>query len=126
MSEAEKDEQALRALEDRRYAAIVAGDFADFAAVCHPELLYTHSTAVTDTLESYLEKCRSEYYVYHHVDHPVHRIVVAGDTALVLGEMNADLTADGVRKQLRNNSLAVWVRDGGTWKLIGYQPTPRP
>jgi ketosteroid isomerase-like protein len=49
-----------------------------------------------------------------------------GDTALVLGEMNADLTAGGVRKQLRNNALAVWVRDGGTWKLIGYQPTPRP
>ena len=28
-------------------------------------------------------------------------------------------------KQLRNSSLAVWVRDGETWKLIGYQPMPR-
>ena len=63
--------------------------------------------------------------MYHQVDHPVTKIVVVDDTALVLGEMNADLTAGGVRKQLRNSSLAVWVRDGETWQLIGYQPTPR-
>lgn len=119
------DAAAVRELEDRRFAAVVAGDFDGFAAVCHPELIYTHSTGATDTLASYLEKCRSGYFVYHAVEHPVTRIVVVGDTALVLGEMNADLTAGGTRKQLRNSSLAVWVRDGGDWKLIGYQPTPR-
>jgi hypothetical protein len=37
--------------------------------------------------------------------------------------MNADLTAGGTRKRLNNSSLAVWVRDGDTWQLIGYQPT---
>jgi uncharacterized protein (TIGR02246 family) len=121
----QQDEQAIRELEDRRFAAMTAGDFDDFAAVCHPELIYTHSTGVTDTLQSYLDKCRSGYYVYHRVEHPVSRIVIAGDTALVLGEMNADLTAGGVRKQLRNSSLAVWVRHEGDWTLIGYQPTPK-
>jgi ketosteroid isomerase-like protein len=121
-----KDVQAIRELEDRRFDAVVAGDFDDFAAVCHPELIYTHSNAVTDTLESYLEKCRNGFYVYHAVEHPVTKIVVLGDTALVLGEMNADLTVGGTRKQLRNSSLAVWVRDGDTWRLIGYQPTVKP
>jgi uncharacterized protein (TIGR02246 family) len=121
----QQDEQAIRELEDRRFAAMTAGDFDDFAAVCHPELIYTHSDGVTDTLQSYLDKCRSGHYVYHRVEHPVTRIVVAGDTALVLGEMNADLTAGGVRKQLRNSSLAVWVRGEGGWALIGYQPTPK-
>ena len=125
MSDTAPDEQAVRDLEDRRFAAMVAGDFDDFAAVCHPDLIYTHSTAVTDTLASYLEKCRAGYYAYHRVDHPVDRVVVVGDTALVLGEMNADLTAGGVRKQLRNSSLAVWVRDGGSWRLIGFQGTPK-
>ena len=119
------DEQAVRDLEDRRYAAIVAGDFDGFAAVCHPDLIYTHSNGGTDTLGSYLDKCRAGFYVYHRVDHPVDRVVIVGDTALVLGEMNADLTSNGVRKQLHNSALAVWVRDGGTWKLLGYQPTPK-
>jgi len=99
--------------------------FDGFAAVCHPNLIYTHSNGVTDTLAAYLEKCRSGYYVYHAVDHPVTKIVIVGDLALVLGEMNAELTSGGTRKQLRNSSLAVWVRVAEDWKLIAYQPTPK-
>ena len=118
--------EAVSELERRRYAAMVSGDFDDFAAVCHPDLIYTHSTGTTDSLESYLAKCRTGYYVYHRIEHPVTRIVVAGPTVLVLGEMHADLTVDGVRKQLRNSSLAVWVDQGGAWLLIAYQPTPLP
>ena len=125
MTDTTTDEQQIRDLEDRRYAAMVAADFDAFAAVCHPDLIYTHSTAETDTLGSYLEKGRSGFYDYHRIDHPVTRIVVVGDTGLVLGEMNADLTAGGVRKQIRTSALAVWVRDAGSWKLIGYQPTPK-
>lgn len=125
MSGTGDDERAVRELEDRRYDAVVAGDFDGFAALCHPDLVYTHSSGVTDTLASYLEKCRNGYYVYHAVDHPVTKIVVVGDTALVLGEMNADLTAGGTRKRLRNKALAVWVRDDGRWLLLGYQPAPR-
>ena len=125
MTEPAHDEQQVRDLEDRRFAAMVAGDFDAFAAVCHPNLIYTHSTGVTDTLGSYLEGCRSGYYDYHRIEHPVDRVVIVGDTALVLGEMNADLTVGGRRKQVHNSSLAVWVRDGGAWRLIGYQPTPK-
>jgi ketosteroid isomerase-like protein len=126
MSDAEQDIEVITELERRRFAAMVAGDFDDFAALCHPDLIYTHSTAVTDTLDSYLAKCRDGFFDYHQIDHPVTKVVVAGDVGLVLGEMNADLTIGGAHKQLRNSSLAVWVRDGDSWKLIGYQPTPKP
>jgi len=126
MSDSEQDLEAVTELEDRRFAAMVAGDFDGFAALCHPDLVYTHSTGVTDTLDSYLGKCRDGFFDYHRIDHPITKIVIAGDVALVLGEMNADLTVGGVRKQLRNCSLAVWVRAGASWRLIGYQPTPRP
>jgi ketosteroid isomerase-like protein len=123
-SDVENDVDTILDLEHRRFDAVVAGDIDAFAALAHPDLLYTHSNGVTDTLESYLAKCRDGFYVYHRVDHPVTNIVVTGDLGLVLGEMNADLTAGGVRKQLRNSSMAVWLRDHGTWRLIGYQPTP--
>jgi ketosteroid isomerase-like protein len=125
MSDAEQDVEIITELERRRFAAMVAGDFDDFAALCHPDLIYTHSTAVTDTLDSYLAKCRDGFFDYHRIDHPITKVVVAGEVGLVLGEMNADLTIGGTRKQLRNSSLAVWVRDGESWKLIGYQPTPK-
>ncbi len=113
----------IRELEDRRYAAVVAGDFDTFAALAHPELAYTHSNGELDDLPSYLAKCRSGHYVYHRIEHPVERIVVAGDTAVVVGEMHADLTAGGVRKTLANRSLAVWTRTGSGWRLLAFQPT---
>jgi len=117
---------AITELERLRFDAVVDGDFDAFAAVAHPDLMYTHSNGVTDTLSSYLRKCLDGFYVYHRVDHPITKIVINGDVALVLGEMNADLTAGGTRKQLRNASLAVWVRAGETWRLIAFQPTPKP
>lgn len=119
-------EATVRSLEDARYAAVLAGDFAAFAAHAHPDLAYTHSNAVTDTLESYLDKLRSGFYVYHSIDHPVDRITVAGDTAAVVGEMHADITAGGLRKTLANRCLAVWVREADRWLLLAYQPTVLP
>ena len=126
VSEFGKDVETITALERQRFDAMVAGDFDTFAAVAHPHLMYTHSNGVTDTLESYLKKCRDGFYVYHQIDHPITKIVIAGDVALVQGEMNADLTSGGTRKQLNNASLAVWVRAGESWQLIAYQPTPKP
>ncbi|MEV0688516.1 nuclear transport factor 2 family protein [Nocardia sp. NPDC050378] len=116
----------IRALETERYTAMVAGDIDRFVALAHPDLLYTHSNAEVDTLESYLAKLRNRHYVYHHIDHPVHRIAVVGDTALVSGEMHADITAGGVRKRLANSALAVWVRERERWRFFGYGPTVIP
>jgi hypothetical protein len=117
-------EGVIRSLEDERYAAIVASDFKVFERISHPELSYAHSNGVVDTLDSYLKKCYDGYYTYHKVEHPIESVRVLGDTALVIGEMNAEITAGGVRKTLRNKCLAVWVRYGEQWKLYAYQPTP--
>ncbi|GAA5110541.1 nuclear transport factor 2 family protein [Haloechinothrix salitolerans] len=111
-------------LEAKRYQAVVDGEFDVFRSLCHPDLVYTHSDGSRDSVDSYLDKCRSGFYVYHQVDHPVDEVLLAGDTAVVVGQMNASITAGGKRKQLVNNSIAVWVKDNGTWLLLAYQPTP--
>jgi ketosteroid isomerase-like protein len=117
------DADVIRELENRRFEAIVTRDFGGFAELAHPDLAYTHSNGALDTLDSYLAKCESGRYVYHRIDHPIDTVTVVGDTAVVIGEMHADLTAGGVRKQLGNRSLAVWTRVGGTWKFLAYQAT---
>ena len=119
-------EAAIRRLEDARYEAVVAGDVDAFTALAHPDLAYTHSNAVTDTLASYRAKLVSGYYVYHRIDHPVDRIIVSGDTAVVIGEMHADITAGGVRKTLANRAMAVWTYPDDRWLLLAYQPTVLP
>jgi len=120
------DEATVRELEDRRFNAVVAGDFQDFAACCHPDLTYIHSNAAVDTLETYMQKCLAGHYRYHSIEHPIDKVSIWGDIALVFGEMRADLTVGGVRKQLDNVALAVWVRTAGGWKLLAYQPTAKP
>jgi ketosteroid isomerase-like protein len=119
-------EATIRVLEDARYAAVIAGDVEAFTGLAHPALAYTHSNAQVDTLDSYRERLRTGFYAYHHIDHPVDRIIVTGDAAVVIGEMHADITVGGVRKTLANRCMAVWVRENGTWLLLGYQPTVLP
>ncbi len=120
---AEKD--MIETLETKRYKAVVDGDYDAFEGLCHQRLVYTHSLGDRDTLTSYLDKLRKGFYTYHRIDHPIEDIVVIGDTALVLGQMNADLTVNGTQKSLANSALSVWVKEGDTWKFIAYQPTPR-
>lgn len=117
-------EQIIRSLEKQRFQAVVDGDFNQFAALAHPELAYVHSSGTVDTVESYLKKCHSGYYVYKSIDHPIDEIRVYGESVLVIGEMNAEMIINGEARSLRNKSLAVWVKLGGHWKLVAYQATP--
>jgi ketosteroid isomerase-like protein len=116
----------IHALEDQRFDAAVAGDLDTFGGLCDDELAYTHSNGVVDSREAYLKKCADGFYVYHRVDHPIDRVIVLGsDTAVVVGQMNADITAGGVDRQLTNNITAVWTRRASGWKLISHASTPR-
>ncbi|QKZ05766.1 nuclear transport factor 2 family protein [Pseudomonas eucalypticola] len=114
----------LRALEDQRYHAMRQGDLETFAHLAHPDLVYVHSNGVQDTLARYLAKCRDGLYRYHRIDHQVHEVRRAGDTALAFGEMWADITSHGVAKTLHNRTLSVWLDTAEGWRLLAYQPTP--
>jgi hypothetical protein len=101
-------------------------DLAVLDELCAEELSYAHSSGARDTKDEYLEKVRSGYYVYRRVDHPVERVAVAGDTAIVVGRMTADLDVDGTPKTIDNLALAVWTRGAGPWQLLAYAPTSLP
>lgn len=120
------DEAAVLAAEERRYRAMVDADLDALDRLCADELSYAHSSGVRDTKAQYLGKVRSGYYRYRRIDHPVERVEVVGDTAIVVGRMTADLDVDGVPKTIDNLALAVLVRRGAEWQLLGYAPTPLP
>jgi hypothetical protein len=120
------DVQAVLAVEDRRYQAMLDADLETLDALCADALSYTHSNAVRDTKAEYFAKLREGYYVYHRIDHPVERVEVAGDAAMVVGRMTADLTSGGVRKDIDCLAVAVWTRSGKDWRLLAYAPTPLP
>ncbi|MBW8767290.1 MAG: nuclear transport factor 2 family protein, partial [Geodermatophilales bacterium] len=106
-------EKAVLAAEDRRYQAMIDADLAALDELCADELSYAHSSGARDTKSEYLEKVRSGYYVYQRIDHPVERVEVVGDAAIVVGRMTADLLVQGTPKSIDNLALAVWTRSSG-------------
>jgi ketosteroid isomerase-like protein len=112
--------------EDRRYRAMLEADLPTLDELCSDQLSYAHSSGVRDTKAEYLEKVRNGYYDYKRIDHPVERVEVVGDTAIVVGRMTADLTVQGTPKTIDNLALAVWTRTGGEWRLLAYAPSPLP
>jgi len=120
------DVRAVLAAEDRRYRAMQDADLATLTELCADELSYAHSSGIRDTRSEYLEKLRSGYYVYRRIDHPVERVEVLGDTAIVVGRMTADVEVQGRPKTIDNLALAVWTRASGSWQLLAYAPTSLP
>ena len=120
------DVRAVLAAEDRRYQAMLDADVTTLDALCVDELSYAHSSGARDTKDQYLGKVRSGFYVYRRIDHPVERVAVVGDTAIVVGRMTADLRSGGAEKTIDCLAVAVWTRSAGTWRLLAYAPTPLP
>jgi hypothetical protein len=119
-------EKSLLAAEDRRYQAMIDADLVALDELCADELSYAHSSGARDSKSEYLEKVRSGYYVYRRIDHPVERVEIVGDSAIVVGRMTADLLVQGTAKTIDNLALAVWTRADGTWRLLAYAPTSLP
>jgi hypothetical protein len=126
MEQTPSDVQAVLAAEDRRYRAMQEADLATLDDLCADALSYAHSSGARDTKSEYLGKIRSGYYVYRRIDHPVERVEVVGDTAIVVGRMTSDLEVQGVPKTIDNLALAVWTRASGGWRLLAYAPTSLP
>jgi ketosteroid isomerase-like protein len=118
--------EQIRALEDRRYQAMTAGDVAALDELFAADLVYTHSDASSDSKQSYLDRLASGYFKYGPISHPETSIVVHGDCVLVLGDMRGEVQIGGQPRVLNSASLSVWVREDERWLLLAYQPTKRP
>jgi ketosteroid isomerase-like protein len=114
----------IKALEDRRYRAMIDGDTAALDALCSDDLIYTHSKGDHDDKRSYLHKVGSRYFTYLEVTHSADRILIVDGAALVTGRMTANVSVVGRIVDIDNRYLAVWVRQHGSWKFVAYQPTP--
>jgi ketosteroid isomerase-like protein len=118
------NDKELLALEDQRFAAMIDRDFARLADMVHDQLLYTHSSGVTDTKASWLQSMQSGRVKYKKADCGERKVRVFGDTALITGRAAIDAEIGGQAKTLRLLFLNAWTRTPQGWKFVAWQSTP--
>ena len=118
-------EKEIIALEDKRFAAMV-GDLAALEALLHDDLLYTHSSGLTDTKATWLAAMRSGKTKYKSGAWSDRKVRFAGDTALVTGRAQLEAEVNGQPRTLKLVFLNAWTKTPKGWKFIAWQSTPQP
>lgn len=116
--------QYVRALEQQRYSFLLENDPESYARLCHPELIFVHATGTVESKESFLGALRSGDVLYERVEHPIHSCVVVENTAVISGEVHAELSVEGVSVTLRNHVVATWIRETAEWSLLSHVGVP--
>ena len=118
-------ETAIRAAEQQRCAAMLAGDLAALDAVLDPALQFHHATGAVDDKPGYLTKLAAGRIQYTGIDWTEDRVTALGpDVAMLTGRMATAVRVEGDAKRLDNRVLTVWAREGGVWRMLAFQSTP--
>ena len=119
-------EKEILALEDRRYAAMTGRDFGALEALLHDQLLYTHSSGVTDTKATWLDSLKSGRTRYKSAQRSDLKVRLFGDMALVTGAGHIEAEINGQPRTLKLKFLNAWVKTPQGWKFVAWQSTPQP
>ena len=126
MKDAGVTEKEILGLEDKRLAVMVARDFAVLEKMVHEDLLYTHSSGLTDTKASWLDSMKSGKVTYKSASSSERQVRFFGDVALVRGKASIEAEIGGQPRSLRLLFLNAWVRTPQGWKFAAWQSCPQP
>jgi hypothetical protein len=119
-------EKEILGLEDKRFGAMIARDFAALDKLVHDQLLYTHSSGVTDGKASWLESMKSGKVKYKSVNCSERKVRFFGDVALMNGRAAIEVEIGGQPKSLRLLFLNAWTRTPKGWQFVAWQSCPQP
>src|SRR4051812_47231029 len=110
--------EVLRAEQDL-YRAMVADDKKALATMLTTDLVYVHSTAVSETRDEYLAGVAKGLYEYESVTSRDVRMRMHGDVASLDGICDMWVGAGGKPPVLIVLMFVLaWVRRDGAWKLL--------
>ncbi len=119
--------QDVLAVDVARTAALIAADRPALDRTLARELRYVHSNGLTQDRATYLAAAVGGAMQYR-VIKPLERQArpLSGTVALLTGSNHVEVVLNG--KPLQANVLytAVYVQEGGAWKMTAWQSTPAP
>ena len=115
--------QEIIALENKRWDAVIAGDWKALEVMVHDELVYTHASWHVDNKASYLKGLRTMQGKIRSVKRSDEQVRIFGDTAYIAGALASEFEADGAVKLIRVRFLSIWTRTVPGWRFAGWQTT---
>src|ERR1700674_4468766 len=94
-------EKEILDLEDKRFGAMIKGDFKALDAMVHDRLLYTHSSGNTDTKPSWLEAIKSSRAKKKTVTCSDRKVRIFGNVALITGRAAIEAEIGGQPRSLK-------------------------
>ena len=119
-------EDEINQAEERRYAAMIAGDIGGVADLLADEFMFNQPGGTVVTKAILLEQLKSGEVKVYKVERSDVTIHVYGTTASVMASTRLDREMRGERRVVLMRSLDLWVLREGRWQLAarqsGYQP----
>jgi hypothetical protein len=120
------DESEVLAAEDARYLAQTRNDFSAMERMFGADLVYTHSSAVVDDKNSYIESMRSGTVKYRSMNRAEARVRTYGCVASITGTANFDVTVKGQEIAVELRFITLWAKRASGLQFIGWQATRVP
>jgi ketosteroid isomerase-like protein len=119
---------AIEKAEQDWSSAVRRGDAAAMGKILADDLVYTHSTGIVDTKDSYIKSITSGSQKYAGIEYSDTKIRVYGRAALVTAVVRMTGTTNGVPFDNKLRMSHVWVRGakGSDWLLVSHQTTRLP
>ena len=105
---------------------MIDSDFDILDKLLGDDLIYTHSTAQSDTRTEYLALCKKGVFKYLKIERPIEKIQVYGDTVVVTGNVKMDAIVEGKHKLLNSRYTDVWIKGMKGWQMVVWQSTSIP
>lgn len=113
-------------LEAERRVALLGKDIGALRRLLHDDLVYMHSSGVTDTKASYISGVETGVWDYRRIESDPPLLKLHGGTVLMFMRLSIGLLTGKVAKDIESTALAVWVTGSGGWQLAAMQSAAVP
>jgi ketosteroid isomerase-like protein len=115
------DDAAVKKAVDDLTKAMMAADKAKLEALVSDQLSYGHSSGKVETKAEYVGVIAGKKTIYKSITLSEPTVSVAGNNAIARHIFAAEVEAGGQASSPKIGVMQVWVKDGGTWKLLARQ-----
>ena len=121
-----KAEKEVLAAMDAWKQATIKKDGAALDKLLHPDLTYSHSSAMNQTKDEVIKSVTTGKASVESITFSDTTVRVYGKTALVKGKVDIVNNTDGKSSPAHLNILHVWVKGPQGWQMVARQATRLP